>query len=155
MRHAYGNFVALPLRQSTNRNKYHECIKELTKCTGKHSRLRMTSHICFSLVSTGYSFCRDCTAKAMRITFHWYSKWPLMLPNRLKLLTAPLHFLRVPLCSIFCFLEVLGPSTLSSITESRSAVAWGRGYPVLIPPWTMVHVNYRRAYLICYSLAHA
>ena len=54
-------------------------------------------------------------------------------PYIYTIIAAPLHFLRVPLSSIFCFIVALGPSTLSSIAESRSAVARDVDYPVLIP----------------------
>ena len=40
-------------------------------------------------------------------------------------------FLRLPLSSIFCCIVALGPSTLSTIAESRSAVARDVDYPVL------------------------
>ena len=45
-------------------------------------------------------------------------------------------FLRLPLSSVFCFIVALGPSTLSTIAESRYAVARDVDYPVLIPSRT-------------------
>ena len=48
----------------------------------------------------------------------------------ITIIATPLHFLRLPLSSIFCFIVALGPSsTLSSIAESRSAVAHDVDYP--------------------------
>ena len=46
-----------------------------------------------------------------------------------SIIAAPLHFLRLPLSSIFCFFVALGPSSLSSITKSQSAVAHGHWLP--------------------------
>ena len=56
------------------------------------------------------------------------------VPYIYTIIAAPLHFLRLPLSSIFV---VLGPSTLSPIAESWSAVARDVDYPSR----TMVRVN--------------
>ena len=56
------------------------------------------------------------------------------VPYIYTIIAAPLHFLRLSLSSIFCFIVALGP-------ESRSAVARDVDYPVLIPSRTMARVN--------------
>ena len=38
-------------------------------------------------------------------------------PYSYTIIATPLHFLRLPLSSIFCFIVALGPSTLSSIAD--------------------------------------
>ena len=44
-------------------------------------------------------------------------------PYIYTIIATPLHFLRLPLSLIFCFIIALGPSTQSSTAESRSLVA--------------------------------
>ena len=45
------------------------------------------------------------------------------IPYIHTIIATPLHFLRLPLSLIFCFIVGVGPSTQSSIEESWSAVA--------------------------------
>ena len=57
------------------------------------------------------------------------------------IIAAPLHFLRLPLSLIFCFIVALGPSTLSSIAESWSAVARDVDYPMdnIVHAYYIIH----------------
>ena len=50
------------------------------------------------------------------------------------IIAAPLHFVRIPLSSIFCFFVVLGPSTLSSMVYSCT-------WTLITPILTMMRVN--------------
>ena len=136
---------------STNKQKQVWCVKEFTKCNGKHSRLRMTSHMFlpgFHRIQFLHRLYSESNVDHLSLVQQMATS--VAKPSETyscKQLHAPPQFLRLPLSLIFCFFGALGPSTLSSITESRS-VDVEVDYPVLIPFRSIAHVNYVRTYVL-------
>ena len=58
-------------------------------------------------------------------------------PYIYTIIATPLHFLRLPLSSIFCFFVALGPSTYRPLQNLSLQLHVDVDYPVLIPSRTM------------------